>query len=488
MSICKFGQTGGNEEEMKHNNLGYIIGILLAVLLALSLTACGSGGGGGGSSSADNITGGGGSGSGSGAVTTSAVSGVAAVGVPLAGGTVYVKDAGGTEHGPYPIDANGRYSIDVTGFNHPPFYLRAEGMINGQPVTLYSVSMNPGTANVNPLTNLAIAAASGLNPADVYNDPLSHPVVQADIDKAINDILTLLAPILNNPAYNAFNINPLTDKNYTADGTGLDGVIDDLDLVIDIKNGTVTISLNGVQVGQAALNSLEHPSNPISIEEIEVVLSSSLVSGSGWVPSASLSLQVGGGRLQYSDITEEVDFESTSITNLIIAGATVTISGEGTVNGVSGYTFTATVTDGTPDAMGIEIRNSGGSVYYNSASQNITNGDIRVDTNHGAASGTGSAANKSLTLNVGGNWFEYSNLIEEIDFESTSLTGLTVAVDTAMISGEGTVNGVSGYTFTATVTDGTPDAMVIEIRNLGGSVTYSSASQNIYKGDFRVIE
>ncbi len=315
--------------------------------MVLSLTACGSGGGGSNSSPSRSP-------SNNQPVT---VSGVAAIGAPLSGGSVFVNDASGTEHGPYPIDANGNYSINVTGFNNPPFYLRAEGTVNGNPITLYSVSMNPGTANINPLTNLAVAVAAGVNnPADVYDDPVAHPVGQTELNDAINDILALLAPILENPAYLASNINPLTDDDYKADGTGLDGVIDDLGLSIDITNGIVTISLNGIELDQASINNLKDSFGDITESEVNEALA--VVSGTGQTCPfpATLNLNVtvsGEGSLSYD--FEDTFLQATSINAPTIADGTATITGAGTLNGAPGHTFTATVKDGSPDKMSMEI-------------------------------------------------------------------------------------------------------------------------------------
>jgi hypothetical protein len=42
---------------------------------------------------------------------------------------------------------------------------------------------------------------------------------------------------------------------------------------------------------------------------------------------------------------------------------TATITGTGTVNGVAGYTFTATITNGSPDHFEIVILKSGNPYY-----------------------------------------------------------------------------------------------------------------------------
>ncbi len=74
----------------------------------------------------------------------------------------------------------------------------------------------------------------------------------------------------------------------------------------------------------------------------------------------------------------KVDMVSASITGLIVNGDTSTITGTGTVNGTPGYTFTATITDGGPDAMGLEIRKPDGRLYYRVAPTALTEGNLTI--------------------------------------------------------------------------------------------------------------
>lgn len=114
------------------------------------------------------------------------------------------------------------------------------------------------------------------------------------------------------------------------------------------------------------------------------------VSGSGYnfpVPKyqASLSLNVDASSLEtswlkYEDTSDRLLLESTEITEITGAGKTAIVKGIGEVNRISGCTFTATVTDGDPDAMGIEI--TGGdscTTFYSAASQAISVGEYIVE-------------------------------------------------------------------------------------------------------------
>jgi hypothetical protein len=73
-----------------------------------------------------------------------------------------------------------------------------------------------------------------------------------------------------------------------------------------------------------------------------------------------------------------MNFLSTGITSATLSGNTATISGTGTVNSVAGYTFTAIVTNGSPDSFGITIRRPDGSVYYSAGPKNISGGDLVI--------------------------------------------------------------------------------------------------------------
>lgn len=113
------------------------------------------------------------------------------------------------------------------------------------------------------------------------------------------------------------------------------------------------------------------------------------ISGSGYnYPEpgyrAGMSLNIlqsslGTGWLNYYYSRLKINFISTSITAITVVGNTVTITGEGTVNGAPGYRFTAIITDGNYDTMGITIYNQDGTVYFQSNLSLISNGDFRID-------------------------------------------------------------------------------------------------------------
>jgi hypothetical protein len=98
---------------------------------------------------------------------------------------------------------------------------------------------------------------------------------------------------------------------------------------------------------------------------------------------ATFSMDVTGptspfGWLKYYYSRTRMNFVSTGITEVAVSGNIATISGTGTVNGVSGYTFTSTVNIGSPDSFGITIKKSDGSVYYSAGPGNTSGGDLVI--------------------------------------------------------------------------------------------------------------
>lgn len=198
---------------------GTTAGALLCLLtVALILTGCGGGGGG---------------------VSSQVVSGVASVGTPLAG-QVTIRDAGTPAHEKTTVIGNdGSFALDVTDLK-APFVLKASGNVNGVNYTLYSFAGQPGTANINPLSNVAVADAAGADdPATVFDssDPDTLNRVKSGLSRAVAELLTKLKPLL--VKYSADSDDPITG-HYKADHTHLDGMFDNLKFTI--ANGVLTIT------------------------------------------------------------------------------------------------------------------------------------------------------------------------------------------------------------------------------------------------------
>lgn len=165
----------------------------ILAIVTMFLSACSSGGDGG-------------------TIKATSVTGVAAAGAAIVG-FAYLKDGANNELGPNPIAADGRFSFDLTKLpagSSAPYFLQARGVAGGQSFVLHSIASAAGTANINPLTNLILAQATGgQDPAAVYDDTSKSAVTQANITAAITAMQTALAPLLT-AANVSTTINPIT--------------------------------------------------------------------------------------------------------------------------------------------------------------------------------------------------------------------------------------------------------------------------------------
>ncbi|BCS53146.1 6-bladed beta-propeller [Geobacter sp. SVR] len=202
--------------EVKPTNL-WMMMVHLAFLL-ICLTGCAGSGGDGGS--------------------PPQITGVAAAGLPLAG-TVTIKDSSTpTKQLSSTIAEDGSFSFDVTGLA-PPFLLQATGSAAGVNYTLHSLSSNPGTCNINPLTDLAVTMANGgQTPADLFANPSLSTMrnLASTLPTSLTSLQTTLTPLFESVGASPHNI--INDK-YTADRQGLDMLFDIAS--INVSNGSVSI-------------------------------------------------------------------------------------------------------------------------------------------------------------------------------------------------------------------------------------------------------
>jgi hypothetical protein len=211
----------------------FLICTLLICLAAFFLSACG---GGGGDPTAST------------AVPPTVVRGIAATGAPLTG-VVYLSDSlylnysTATSMKPItaPINQDGTFSMSVAGLQ-APFILRA---IDTSGIILYSFAKAPGTANINPLTNLAVAVAAGatsmqdLDGVFISHNSASMVGIANALTQATDNISSSLQPLLS--LYGAQTADPLSGA-YQVNSQGLDGLFDDVSF--SISGGTVTITRN----------------------------------------------------------------------------------------------------------------------------------------------------------------------------------------------------------------------------------------------------
>jgi hypothetical protein len=214
--------------------------ITVLCLLAMGVMIAGCGGGGGGEG-----------------VSSEVVSGVAATGAPLAG-EVKIKDSSTPAlEKTTVIDSDGFFAFDVTDMKRP-FILRATGRADGEAHTLHSFAENPGTANINPLTNAAVASAAGVDdPAKIFDNPDHEKLnkIKARLSASVAEVLGKLKPLLRK--FNAENRDPVRGE-YKADHNHLDGLFDNVN--ITLVDGILTIinKITGVVIFTGKISDIKN--------------------------------------------------------------------------------------------------------------------------------------------------------------------------------------------------------------------------------------
>ncbi|MGB8518415.1 MAG: hypothetical protein WCD45_11085, partial [Gallionella sp.] len=160
---------------------------LFAVFFVALLTGCG--GGGGGTAATTPLP-----------AASTIISGTAAAGAPVIG-FVSVRDSS-TNAQPVktniPIQANGNYSVDVTGLKAPYAFL-ASGTVGGKTVSLYSAATSAdvgGTINITPFTDLIIRNVAGTAVDTYLNSPAFSTLTTAQLDAKRVALTTQLTPAL----------------------------------------------------------------------------------------------------------------------------------------------------------------------------------------------------------------------------------------------------------------------------------------------------
>jgi len=163
-----------------------------AVALSVVLSGCGGGG-------SDSGT------------TSSALSGVASTDVPVSG-TVSLKDSSTpAKEKTTATDGDGAFSFDVSGLT-PPYMLRAEWTDGSADARMHSAAPQAGTANINPLTDAAVAAASGEDSGSTFDrdDPEENRRTAGNLGSVLSALRTILAPLFD--LYHV-GTNPLSDDS-----------------------------------------------------------------------------------------------------------------------------------------------------------------------------------------------------------------------------------------------------------------------------------
>lgn len=206
-------------------------------------------------------SGGGGSSTGAGAQAAAAktVTGVAATGAPIAGGTVWIKDSSAS-----PVErqqqtaSDGSFSFIAADLK-PPFMLKAASTAATQ--NLYSVATDYGMTNITPLTTIVVAQASQRDDLDaLYTNlnPAEIAAVSAQMTFADTTVQNTFAPLMS-----AFNVQgSLVFGRFEANGKGLDALLDAVAITVapgsisvtQKNSGTLLLETSATRISRTAIS------------------------------------------------------------------------------------------------------------------------------------------------------------------------------------------------------------------------------------------
>lgn len=175
------------------------------------------------------------------------ISGTVATGAPLDTAVVSAVNINGQLAGPVNVNTDGTYALTVN--EGAPYLFKAYS--EQEDITLFSYSAGHATANITPLTNLAVFVAAGFDSAldDLYNTWKSYPVPESDVMKATRLVNANLAGLYQANHVHAGTYN-FFETPFTTEGHGIDGVLDDLEIAIDPEAPTMDTLLSIVTNGE----------------------------------------------------------------------------------------------------------------------------------------------------------------------------------------------------------------------------------------------
>lgn len=201
---------------------------LASALASILLVGCGGGGEGGESS----------------VVPSTLLSGTVAGGAAVIGNVIVTDSLGATKGGT--IEADGKYSIDVSGMTGP-FVLKAAGTVGNTSVTYYSAATTAdvgSTVNITPFTNLIVSNIAAQMAENFFSDPaniakIGTLITPASLAAAETALQQKLQPVLSTLGIGS-SID-LLRSSFAADHSGIDAVLDLVKVEVDLATNIVTL-------------------------------------------------------------------------------------------------------------------------------------------------------------------------------------------------------------------------------------------------------
>lgn len=217
------------------------------------------------------------------------ISGVAAIGSPITpamNGVVTIQDSASPAHtATTPTDASGNYSFtgaQLSGWT-APYMMEVDYKVAGIEYNLHSAATaadltnGSATINITPLTDLVISNLAGTIAANVFKNQ-AHYASQLTSTALAAGTAALAAQL--QPVLAAEGVSVSVDlfrTSFSANGTGLDAVLDSLNVIQDPITNTATITsrLNGSSVtdvlGTSNTATLSAPAAAVPITDLQAI-------------------------------------------------------------------------------------------------------------------------------------------------------------------------------------------------------------------------
>jgi len=177
-------------------------------------------------------------------------------------GTVSVKDSSTTpQEKTVAISSNGSYTADVSGLTSP-FVLKASGTDQaGENNVLYSLSTNGGRANINQVSDTAVAAAAEDQDTDrtiLYSrfNHYEHHRTSDKFEEVIKSLRTVLAPLFALYQVSGNSVTDDEDDDHEDGNSGLRAMLRDVRFKVTKGNVIVTNKETGSIIFSGSLKDL----------------------------------------------------------------------------------------------------------------------------------------------------------------------------------------------------------------------------------------
>lgn len=173
------------------------------------------------------------------------LSGVAAVGAPIANGAIAVQCAGGSALNTT-TSTTGAWQVSFAGQTLPCAVQVSGGTISGSANALpyHSMAVSLGTVNVTPLTDLIVAQLTGANPQTWFGSPVFTNINASAVQTALGNVASGLGITST-----LGSVNPITTAFKAEPSDAVDKLLEALKTALASTSQTYAALLSAAQTG-----------------------------------------------------------------------------------------------------------------------------------------------------------------------------------------------------------------------------------------------